>query len=90
MVIIRGGRFMASERSAIPLEMLDDNLTALIEAGDYDSERQLVRDALEALVEANPELRLEMAITLWRQSKITLARPKVIAKVLRMNLKRVD
>jgi predicted HTH domain antitoxin len=78
---------MSLHKDAIPMEMLDDNLTALIEAGGYDSERELLRDALEALIDANPELRLEMAITLWRQNKITLGRAVEIAQSDRESFK---
>jgi predicted HTH domain antitoxin len=78
---------MVVHTNAIPLEMLDDNLTALVEAGGYDSERELLRDALEALVDANPELRLELAITLWCQDKISMGRAVEIAQSDRESFK---
>jgi predicted HTH domain antitoxin len=71
---------MSVYQDAISIEMLDDDLAALVEAGRYDSERQVIRDALEALLEANPILRLEMAITLWQQGKITMSRAVEIAQ----------
>src|SRR3954467_7352584 len=76
---ITKGEFMSTPKDAIQIEMFDDNLAALVEAGGYDSERELLRVALEALIDAKPELRLEMAITLWRQGKITLGRAAEIA-----------
>jgi predicted HTH domain antitoxin len=74
-------------RDTIPLELVDDNLAALVEAGHYDSEREVIRDALEALINANPNLRLEMAITLWRQGKITLGRAVEVAQIDRERFK---
>jgi predicted HTH domain antitoxin len=71
---------MSVHTSAIPIEMLDDNLGALMVAGGYDSEREMIRDALEALVDANPALRLELAMTLWKEKKITLSRAVEIAQ----------
>jgi predicted HTH domain antitoxin len=60
--------------------MLDDELSALAEAGSYGSEREVMRDALETFLNANPTLRLEMAITLWRQGKISMGRAIEIAQ----------
>jgi predicted HTH domain antitoxin len=70
---------MSFSERAVSLEMLDDDLAALVKAGAYDSEREVIRDALEALLDANPSLRLEMAITLWQQGKITMSRAIEIA-----------
>lgn len=78
---------MSIYREAIPLEMVDENLAALVEAGQYDSEREVIRDALEALITANPTLRVEMAITLWRQGKITMGRAVEIAQIDRESFK---
>jgi predicted HTH domain antitoxin len=71
---------MSVRTNAIAMEMLDDNLSALVAAGGYDSEREMIRDALEALVDANPALRLELAVTLWQEGKITLSRAVEIAQ----------
>jgi predicted HTH domain antitoxin len=59
---------------------LEAELAALVEAGNYESEREAIRDALEALIDANPNLRLEMAITLWKRKQITLGRAVKIAR----------
>lgn len=78
---------MSPYRDAIPLEMVDENLAALVEAGSYDSERAVIRDALEALITANPALRMEMAITLWRKGRITMGRAIEIAQIDRESFK---
>jgi predicted HTH domain antitoxin len=59
---------------------IEEELAALVEAGHYDSEQEVLRDALEALLDANPELRVEMAIALWTNKKITLSRAVEIAQ----------
>lgn len=71
---------MVVNANTVSLEMLDDDLMALVEAGGYDTERELIRQALEVFLDANPALRLEMAITLWRQDKVTLSRAAEIAQ----------
>lgn len=78
---------MVASANAVSLEMLDDDLTALVEAGGYDSEREVIRHALEVFLNANPALRLEMAITLWRQDKITLSCAVEIAQSDRESFK---
>ena len=37
---------MSVYENIVSLEMLDDDLAALVEAGSYDSEREVIRDAL--------------------------------------------
>jgi predicted HTH domain antitoxin len=71
---------MAMNPNAISLELLDDQIAAVTEVRGYTSEREVMRDALEALVNANPALRLDMAIMLWKQKKITLSRAVEIAQ----------
>ena len=78
---------MASHQVAIPLDSLDENLSALVEAGSYESEREVIRDALEALLKMNPTLRLELTITLWRQGKISMGRAIEIAQTDRETFK---
>jgi predicted HTH domain antitoxin len=65
--------------NAVSLELLDDELAALAEAGRYGSEREVMRDALESFLKENPSLRLEMAITLWQQGKVSMGRAVEIA-----------
>jgi predicted HTH domain antitoxin len=71
---------MMMHPNAISLELLDDQIAAVTEARGYASEREVIRDALEALLNAHPALRLEMALMLWKQNKITLSRAVEIAQ----------
>jgi predicted HTH domain antitoxin len=71
---------MATDATIAPTEGLEEELSALVEAGHYGSEREVIRHALDALLEANPTLRLEMAMTLWKQKKITLSRAVALAQ----------
>lgn len=54
-------------------ELLEDELQALVRAGGYRSEQEAVRHALDVLLAANPVLRTQTAIELYRHGKVTLA-----------------
>lgn len=71
---------MATDTTIAPTDGLDEELAALVETGLFSSEREVIRNALDVLLEANPALRLEMAMTLWKQKKITLSRAVEIAQ----------
>lgn len=65
----------------IHLESLEDELQAVVHAGDYPSQEDAIRHALEVLLVANPPLRLSTAVELYRQNKVTLSRAAEIAGV---------
>ncbi len=61
------------------LELLEDELQAVTQAGAYKSKEEAIGHALEVLLAANPQLRLNTAIELYRQEKVTLSRAAEIA-----------
>ena len=67
--------------SIVTLDLLEDELAAVVYVGNYGSEKEAVRHALEVLLAANPSLRLNTAIELYRRSKVTLARAAEIAQM---------
>ena len=67
---------MASLRT---LELLEDELSAVVRAGAYHSKEEAISHALEVLLTANPQLRLHTALELYRQRKVTLSRAAEIA-----------
>ncbi len=62
-------------------ELLEDELQAVVRAGGYRSEEEAVRHALEVLLAANPHLRIQTAIELYRWGKVTLSRAAEIAQL---------
>jgi predicted HTH domain antitoxin len=60
-------------------ELLEDALQALVRAGGYESEQEAVQHAIEVLLAANPQLRTQTAIELYRRGKVTLSRAAEIA-----------
>lgn len=62
-------------------ELLEDELKAVVQAGDYRSEKEVVRHALEVLLAANSHLRVDTAVELYREGKVTLARAAEIAQL---------
>jgi len=65
----------------VHLELLEEELKAVVRAGGYRSTREVVRHALETLLTANPRLRIRTAMELYRHSQVTLARGAEIAGV---------
>ena len=61
------------------LELLEDELQAVTQAGAYKSKEEAIEHALAVLLAANPQLRVDTAIELYRQAKVTLSRAVEIA-----------
>ena len=51
------------------LELLEDELQAVTQAGAYKSKEEAIGHALEVLLAANPPLRVKTAIELYRREK---------------------
>lgn len=62
-------------------ELLEDELQAVVQAGGYRSEQEAVRHALEVLLTANPHLRTQTAVELYRRGKVSLSRAAEIAQL---------
>ena len=63
----------------IDLTLLEDELTAVVQAGDYASREEAIGHALEVLLAAHPPLRINTAVELYRRGKVTLMRAAEIA-----------
>ena len=63
----------------IDLALLEDELTAVVQAGDYTSREEVIGHALDVLLAANPPLRISTAVGLYRWGKVTLTRAAEIA-----------
>lgn len=61
------------------VELLEDELSAIVHAGDYTSKEAVIIHALEILLAAHPPLRINTAVELYRRGKVTLARAAEIA-----------
>lgn len=59
--------------------MLQRELTAIVKAGRYPSEQDVIRHALEVLLVANAQLRVETALELYQGGYVTLSRAAEIA-----------
>ena len=67
----------------VTLDLLEDELAAVVYVGNYASEKEAVRHALAVLLTANPSLRLNTAIELYRRGNVTFARAVEIAQMER-------
>ncbi len=57
------------------------NLKDLVDAKLYDSEDEVIRDALRHLLRGRPELRIQLAIYHYRREGISLAKAASLAGV---------
>jgi predicted HTH domain antitoxin len=60
-------------------EDTDDIIEAGGRIGSYRSKDEFMRDAINTLLAANKELRLELAVELYEEEKVSLARAAEIA-----------
>lgn len=58
----------------VTLDLLEDELDAIMQAGGYRSREDAVVHALEVLLAANPQLRVGTAIELYSRGGVTLSR----------------
>jgi predicted HTH domain antitoxin len=63
----------------VSIELLDDELKAVVQAGAYTSKEEAIGHALEVLLAANAPLRIKTAVELYRQETVTLARAAEMA-----------
>jgi predicted HTH domain antitoxin len=61
--------------------LLESELAAIVKAGKYRSEKEAIRHALEVLLVSNSQLRLDTAVELYREKKVTLSRAAEIAEL---------
>lgn len=62
-------------------ELFEEEVKALMEVGGYSSEKEVLSHSLEVLLLANPTLRLDVAICLYKNNKITMEKGSEIAGV---------
>ncbi|KAF5431370.1 putative antitoxin, contains HTH domain [Candidatus Methanophagaceae archaeon] len=62
---------------------IEKEIDTLVRIGYYESEEGVMADALRALLEKKPELRREIAISLYKNGEVSLWKASEIA---RMNL----
>ena len=63
----------------IRVELLADELKAVVQAGAYASKEEVIGHALEVLLAAHVPLRINTAVELYRQGTVTVARAAEIA-----------
>jgi predicted HTH domain antitoxin len=63
----------------VSIELLEEELKAVVQAGAYASKEEAIRHALEVLLAAHAPLRVNTAVELYRQGTVTIARAAEIA-----------
>ncbi len=54
--------------------MLDELDKTLVDMGKYPNKKELINDALRALLRAKPELRRDLAVELYRKKTVSLSK----------------
>jgi predicted HTH domain antitoxin len=66
---------------------LIEDLSILVQEGIYKNQETLRDDAMRALLRSKPELRVQLALALYKRGSVTLARASEIAGVDRESFK---
>jgi predicted HTH domain antitoxin len=70
-------------------EEIEINLKGLVDSGLYESEEEVIQEALKSLLNDNPEIRIKLAIYRYKNDEISLARAAKIAGVSFESMKRI-
>ncbi len=65
--------------NVISSDLLEDEIKAVMQAGNYGSKEEAIGHALEVLLVANPRLRVDTAVELYRRNQVTLVRAAEIS-----------
>lgn len=60
-------------------DIIREGIDSLIRAGYYENKEKLLDDAFRVMLEARPELKVEVAVELYKEEKISLSRAAEIA-----------
>ena len=63
------------------MNLLEKEINVLLEKGFYKSKEELIDDACRALLRNRPQLRMEMAISLYGNEEVSLSKASEIAGV---------
>jgi predicted HTH domain antitoxin len=58
-----------------------EDVNILVQEGIYEDQETLLQDAIRALLRSKPELRIRLAVALYKQKKVSFARAAEIAGV---------
>lgn len=79
---------MHSKSISISLpELMDNEIKALVESGEYSSKSDVIRDAFRTFMRINREKKIRVAIELYKKGKISLMRGAEIAEMDSENFK---
>jgi len=70
-------------------EVYEIEINAIIDAGCYVNESEVIRDALKILFESRPNLKIAAAIELYKKEEVTLGRAAEIAGMWLIEFKEV-
>ena len=63
------------------MKLLDKEINVLLEKGFYKNKEELMDDAYRALLRNRPQLRIEVAISLYENEEISLSKASEVAGV---------
>ena len=64
---------------SMDVDVIKEGINSLIRAGYYEDKEKLLNDAFRTLLEVRPALKMEMAVELYKEEKISLSRAAEIA-----------
>ena len=70
-------------------KVVDEGINTLIHSGYFKDKEKLMDEALRTLLEVKPELRVEIAVELYKEKKVSLGRASEIAGVSQEGFKNI-
>ena len=61
------------------VDVIKEGINSLIRAGYYEDKEKVLDDAFRTMLEVRPALKVEMAVELYKEEKISLSRAAEIA-----------
>jgi predicted HTH domain antitoxin len=74
-------KILVGKNMEVKEKFYEDELEAITKAGIYKSKSEVISHALDVLLAVRPELRIEMAVELYKADKITLSKAAEIAGI---------
>lgn len=68
---------------------IEEEMESLRQAGHYSNKEEILKDAFRALLESRPELRISIAVELYKGGKISLNRAARLAGVTAEEMKEI-
>lgn len=84
------GDLMVRDKTTISIAPVEsEEIAGLVEEGRFTSKSDVLRTAFRIMLEERPELKIDIAVNLYKKGKVTIGRATEIASVGREEFKEI-